>query len=118
LPGGNGHLKFNEHFAPKLVQFCKKNMNNTKITFMSMCASTKCYADYGMLENKNIKVTGYPGTQEGKYDKNYVDKSTVSSANFITSQGPGTTIEFALEVVKQKVGAKAVNDLTKRMLIK
>jgi 4-methyl-5(b-hydroxyethyl)-thiazole monophosphate biosynthesis len=32
--------------------------------------------------------------------RNYVDEKVVVDGNIITSQGPGTAIEFALEIVK------------------
>jgi putative intracellular protease/amidase len=45
LPGGQGYLRFDKEFAPRLVAFGQKEYKNPKITFMAICAAPLCFAD-------------------------------------------------------------------------
>ena len=51
------------------------------------------------------KVTSYPSLKE-KFNENfsYLDERVVQDGNLITSQGPGTTFEFALKIVEYLEG--------------
>jgi putative intracellular protease/amidase len=115
LPGGKGHERFNELIAPKLVTFVKKNAKNPAITFMSLCAATECFYTYGILP-PDVKVTTYPGTQVGKFDKNYVKQDVVFSKNFITGSGPGIAHEFAFKIVEKFASANVAKEVRKGML--
>lgn len=59
-------------------------------------------------------ITSYPSFKE-KLGANYVykDDKVVQDGNLITSQGPGTTFEFALKIVEYLEGvdkAKSLRD--------
>jgi putative intracellular protease/amidase len=59
-------------------------------------------------------ITSYPSFKE-KLGANYIykDDKVVQDGNLITSQGPGTTFEFALKIVEYLEGvdkAKSLRD--------
>jgi putative intracellular protease/amidase len=83
---------------------------------MSACAATKCFYEWGLPAD--IKVTCYPGIQTGKFVSQYVNKTVSISKNFITTQGPGTIIEFSFEVVKKFVSPAIAKKVKTQMLIK
>ena len=75
-----------------------------------------------MLEHRiafGKKITSYPAFKE-KLATNYVYKedSVVADGNLITSQGPGTSFEFALKIVEYLEGSKVSNSLIEPMRLK
>lgn len=64
-------------------------------------------------------ATGYPFLRDD-FESNggiYSDKPVVVSDRFITSKGPGTTLEFALAIVRETKGAETEKALRKGMII-
>jgi 4-methyl-5(b-hydroxyethyl)-thiazole monophosphate biosynthesis len=94
LPGGNPGYKNLEN-SQQVINFIKAYNNRGKL-IAAICASPTILEKIGVLEGK--KATCYP-TMKDKL-KNYVDERVVVDKNVITSQGPGTAIEFALEIVR------------------
>jgi len=94
LPGGNPGYKNLEN-NQQVINFIKAFENRGKL-IAAICASPTILEKIGVLEGK--KATCYP-TMKDKI-KNFVDERVVVDKNIITSQGPGTAIEFALEIVK------------------
>ncbi|WEK83125.1 MAG: DJ-1/PfpI family protein [Mycoplasma sp.] len=115
LPGGEGHMKFNDVDAPRLINFLKRHGNEKKINFLSICAATQVYGGLGMLDN--VKATCYPGCQSS-FKKTYVKKDVVVDKNFITANGPAAAVEFALTVIKQLEGDKLANEVASKILYK
>ena len=71
----------------------------------AICAAPMILADKGILKGK--KATIYPNMEKGlKETANWVDDSVVKDGNIITSQGPGTAMEFALKLVEILRGKK------------
>lgn len=64
-------------------------------------------------------VTSFPGFKE-KLVGSYVYKSdrVVQDGNLITSQGPGTTFEFALKIVEYLLGVESAVALVEPMILK
>jgi 4-methyl-5(b-hydroxyethyl)-thiazole monophosphate biosynthesis len=63
----------------------------------------------GILKGK--KVTSYPEYKDTFQDAVYVDERVVVDGRIITSQGPGTSAEFALkivEILKNKATAQEI----------
>ncbi len=113
LPGGVGHLKFNDTDAQRLINFLKKEGKNKKITFMAMCAAVEVFGGLGLLTN--TKATCYPSYQK-TFESTYVDKDVVVDKNFITGKAPGATISFALSAVahisnKKQLAKQIANDI-------
>ena len=64
-------------------------------------------------------ITSYPSFKE-KLGANYAYKEdrVVQDGNLITSQGPGTTFEFALKIVEYMEGAEKAKSLVDPMRLK
>ena len=70
-------------------------------------------AQNGFLSEK--RATIYPGLEkELSYPR---DRPVVIDGNFITSQGPGTSMEFALKIVETKLGLSAANKLKRELVV-
>jgi len=110
LPGGNPGYKNLEN-NQQVINFIKTYNNRGKL-IAAMCASPTILEKIGVLEGK--KATCYP-TMKDKL-KNYVDERVVVDKNVITSQGPGTAIEFALEIVRF-LNPSAYDQLKKDLLV-
>jgi len=94
LPGGNPGYKNLEN-NQQVINLIKTYNNRGKL-IAAICASPTILERLGVLEGK--KATCYPTMKDRL--KNYVDERVVADKNVITSQGPGTAIEFALEIVR------------------
>jgi 4-methyl-5(b-hydroxyethyl)-thiazole monophosphate biosynthesis len=64
----------------------------------------------------DIKITCYPGIQDGKFESNYVKQDVVICKNFITASGPGTASKFAFSVIESLVSDIKAKEIKKRML--
>lgn len=94
LPGG---LPGAEHLrdSKTLIEMLKQQKKAGRL-YAAICASPAvALAPHGLLDGKT--ATGYPGTQD-KLPK-AVNQRVVTDGNCITSQGPGTALEFAIELV-------------------
>ena len=102
LPGGQPGTK-NLNKDPRIHALIKQQNQNHK-AIAAICAAPLILANSGVLDGK--AATCYPGTlltanwPEVKLSNNTV----VIDDNIITSQGPGTAIEFALTLVQQLTG--------------
>ena len=70
----------------------------------AICAAPKVLASAGLLEDRNM--TSYPGAMSGievNGMKN-TGAAVVVDGNVVTSRGPGTAIEFTLELIEILVG--------------
>lgn len=112
LPGGQGHLKFNDIDAPRLISFLNKYGDNPKIVYMGICASPEVYGGLGML--KSVKFTCYPG-YEKNFKKTYVNKDVVVDKNFITARSAAFAVPFALAAVAKLVNKEAAQKVAKEI---
>jgi protein deglycase len=94
LPGGNPGYK-NLEINQQVVNIVK-TLNNKGKLVAAICAAPTILERIGILEDK--KATCYPMLKEKI--KNFVDEKVVVDKNIITSQGPSTALEFALEIVR------------------
>lgn len=80
----------------------------------AICAGPTALFAHKMAFGKSI--TSYPSFRE-KLGANYVYKEdrVVQDGNLITSQGPGTTFEFALKIVEYLEGIDKANSLKEPM---
>lgn len=97
LPGGllaSELLARSEVFGEILRDF---DRNNLKIG--AICAAPWALATAGVLKNS---YTCYPGCETKVAHKGYTSAvNVVKDQNIITSRGPATAMEFALEIVKE-----------------
>lgn len=112
MPGSANLAKSEE-----VGEFLKK-MDAAKKLIAAICAAPAVVlAPLGILNFK--KATCYPGCEKDFSDKvAYLKDRVVVDGHFITSQGPGSALEFALAIVKELVDEKMSESLREKMLIK
>lgn len=114
IPGGMpGALHL--HNSAQVNDFVEA-MHSKGALIAGICAAPSVVmAPIGLLENKN--ATCYPGDQIdfGKTTR-YKNEAVVVDGNIITSQGPGTAMEFAFAIVKKLIGKEIVKKLKKQAL--
>lgn len=98
LPGAD-NLQQDERIIKLLKQLHQKGKYTAAI-----CAAPKVLASAGLLENR--RATSYPGSLDASETSN----TTVTSnpieidGKVITSRGPGTAMDFALQLIEQLEG--------------
>lgn len=102
LPGGNpGYINLGKS---KNVSDMIRKFDGNKKLIAAICAAPSILAKMGILNEK--RATIYPG-MERDIPRPRSGKVVVDG-HIITSEGPGTSIEFALEIIKNLLGkAKA-----------
>jgi len=98
LPGGQPgatNLENDTRVIKLLKNLAKKNKY-----LGAICAAPAVLARAGLLSER--RVTAYPGTltAENYPDINVLDDSVVIDGNIITSRGPGTTMDFGLQLIE------------------
>ena len=93
LPGAD-NLKNDDRIIRLLVQMKQADKYTAAI-----CAAPFVLAEAGLLEGK--RATGYPGCldKDSAPGLDYVDQPVVTDGKVITSRGPGTAMDFALELI-------------------
>lgn len=89
-----------------------KSFNEKEKTIAAICAAPTILAKAGILENR--KATVYPGME--KEIPRPRGEKVVQDGHIITSQGPGTAIDFALKIVEALAG-RGVSEKVKRDLV-
>ena len=110
LPGGKGYQNLMRRQTVKLTlhDFAKKG----KI-IGAICAAPAILAKEGLLKEK--RATIFPG-MEKELDMPRPDR-VVIDVNIITSQGPGTAMEFSLALVSKLVGKQKAEELKRGLLV-
>ncbi len=113
LPGGWGGTDILA--VDDNVQNLLKEMDAKGKNIGAICAAPYALNVAGVLKDN---YTCYPSTEEKIPGKNYLaDKNqVVYDDNVMTSRGPGTSICFALQIVKTLVGVEMYNGLREGLL--
>lgn len=84
-----------------------QRMANDGRTVAAICAAPKVLAAAGLLDGK--RATCYRGAIEpAQFPKVKLEsRAVVADGNIVTSRGPGTAMDFALELVLMLVGREA-----------
>ena len=94
LPGGNpGYINLQK--SQKIMNMVKDFDNKNKVV-AAICASPTILAKLGLLEDK--KATVFPGLERELPRPR--SAKVIADGNIVTSQGPGTAIDFALKLVE------------------
>jgi 4-methyl-5(b-hydroxyethyl)-thiazole monophosphate biosynthesis len=109
LPGGPGHTKLAK--SGKVIETLH-SFNEKKKLIAAICASPSILAKEGILGDR--RATIYPGME--KQLQRPRDERVVVDENIITSQGPGTTVEFALKIVETLAGRDKANDVRREIV--
>lgn len=114
LPGGMPgaeHLRDSE----ALVSILKKQKKEGKL-YGAVCASPAvALASNGLIEEG---ATCYPAPPFREAMPNPVDDEVVITKNLITSQGPGTSLKFALQLGEELYGKDKADEIAAGMLVK
>lgn len=82
----------------------------------AICAAPAvALAPHGLLDG--LAATGHQAFRENLPDKSRVNDRVVVDQNCITSQGPGSAIEFALELVARVCGQDARDQVAAPMML-
>jgi len=114
LPGG---LPGAEHLRDcvLLIDMLKAQKAAGRL-YAAICASPAVVlAPHGLLDGKH--ATCYPSCADQLPDAAKASQRVVVDGNCITSQGPGTAIEFALELIRQLAGDPAARQVAQAMLV-
>jgi 4-methyl-5(b-hydroxyethyl)-thiazole monophosphate biosynthesis len=115
LPGG-GLGAENLRDSKELVEMLKKQKASGKF-YAAICASPAVVLEHhGLLTDK--KATCFPAMAEKLKNKQAINQRVVVDGNCITSQGPGTALEFSLKLVELLFGIQKSQELAKAMLVK
>lgn len=116
IPGGDPgaqNLFANNDVKDKIMAHYRKNGR-----IASICAGPAVVlAPLGVLKDK--KATCYPGLGDAINSNGgeYVKQTVVAEPNLITSEGPGTTLPFAIEIIRATKGDKAAETVASGMLV-
>ncbi len=107
LPGG---LPGADHLNadPRIHELLKRIAGQGGYT-AAICAAPKVLADAGLLAGR--RATSFPGVLEAMDldDTTLVDDAVVVDGKVITSRGPGTAMDFALELI-ERLSGRAIRD--------
>lgn len=114
LPGG---LPGADHLRddPRIQTLLKRHAKQNKLVG-AICAAPRALAAAGLLNGK--RATAYPGTLEALHNK-AVALSTAAveiDGNIITSRGPGTAMDFALNLIELLEGPETRARVNQQLL--
>ncbi len=109
LPGGLPGAD-NLNADPRIHKILKTTVKNGKYV-AAICAAPKVLANAGLLDNKT--ATAYPGVLEALENSNFdITSSAVEKdGKVLTSRGPGTAMDFALEIITCLLGEEKRNQV-------
>lgn len=96
LPGGAGGTKVLRSFQP-LLDAIRRFAQAGKWT-CAVCAAPLVLQEAGILRGRS--ATCHPGVRGELTEARRSDERVVMDGRIVTSQGPGTTFEFALAIVR------------------
>ncbi len=82
----------------------------------AVCAAPTVLGAAGILKEK--KATCYPGFEDRLDCKTFSEERVVVDGNVITSRGMGTSIEFALAIVRYLEGAEKADTISKGIIFR
>jgi 4-methyl-5(b-hydroxyethyl)-thiazole monophosphate biosynthesis len=115
LPGG---MPGAEHLrdAAELTEMLKKQKQAGRF-YAAICASPAVVLQHHRLL-ENVRATCYPAFRNKLDPAHASDERVVVDGHCVTSQGPGTAIEFALRLVELLFGAAKAKEVGAAMLVR
>ncbi|MDR0272619.1 MAG: DJ-1/PfpI family protein, partial [Clostridiales bacterium] len=112
LPGGPGTATYKKH---KLFLELLRLHNSEGGRIAAICAAPTVLGVLKILENKTAVC--YPTCEDDLHAKKIGQLSTITDGNITTSKGPGTSADFALELVRILKGDSKAAEVATGMLI-
>lgn len=116
LPGG---LKGAEYFrdSPLLVETIKQFRRSGRIVAAICAAAGTVLVPHDIFPIGNM--TGFPALKARIPEEQWQDKRVVwdPRVNLLTSQGPGTSIDFALKIIDLLVGREKAHEVASQLMI-
>lgn len=112
LPGGTAgteNLKKDSRIKEIVERLNKKGK-----FVAAICAAPTVLSAIGITTGKNI--TSHPGVRDKFTREKVLDDRVVVDGNIVTSQGPGTAIEFAFKLIELLLGKDKVAEVNKGVL--
>ena len=111
LPGGLPGADYLDK-DPRIQSLVKGMATKGKYT-AAICAAPKVLVSSGVLDNK--KATAYPGVLDALGRTAEAD-AVVQDGKVITSRGPGTAMDFSLELIEILVGKGKRDEVEKGLV--
>ena len=102
LPGGEpgaSHLA-----ADSRVQYLLKEFEKAGLYIAAICAAPGVLAEAGLLRGR--KATSFPDAIKDPSGITYLQSAVVRDGKIATSRGPGTALDFALELLELLAGGE------------
>jgi 4-methyl-5(b-hydroxyethyl)-thiazole monophosphate biosynthesis len=116
LPGG---LKGAECFrdSPLLVETVRQFHLSGRIVATICAAAGTVLVPHELFPIGNM--TGYPGLKDSIPEEQWQDKRVVwdPRVNLLTSQGPGTAIDFGLKIIDLLVGREKAHEVSQQLVM-
>ena len=112
LPGG--YPGFENLGQDERVLNLVREMDKASKYVAAICGAPSVLSKAGILKGK--KATIYPAVKEMLTDAQYVDERVVVDGKLITSQGPGTAMEFSMKLVEVLVGKEKMAEVNSEVL--
>lgn len=105
------------NLTDNLKKLVKEHLNNGGNIAAICAAPALVLGPLGIIDGKT--ATGYPFLKEDleRCGGIYSDEPVVVGDHLITSKGPGTTLEFAISIVRASKGAETAEALREAMVI-
>ena len=114
LPGGNpGYTNLGK--SEKVLKLVR-DMHNRNKYVTAICAAPSVLAKAGVIQGK--RATIFPGMEDTLTGAQHSKDRVVIDGRIITSQGPGTAMEFAIKLVEVLAGRNRAEEVAKRVLTK
>jgi protein deglycase len=114
LPGGMPGTR-NLVAEPRILELVRR-LHGEGRTTAAICAAPLVLEAAGVLEG--VAITCHPAVREELSARQPLSgERIVESGSVVTSQGPGTALEFAVALVERLVGAQKASELTVAMRI-
>lgn len=113
LPGGapgTANLKKDERVKAILTAHAA----NKKTVIAAICAAPTVLSAFGITKGR--KVTSYPGVRGELKNEIVSDERVVVDGLIITSQSPGTAMEFSFKLVETLFGAEKAREVNKGVI--
>lgn len=115
LPGGMPGAE-NLRDSGVVKDLLGKQMAQGKLYGAICAAPAVVLAHHGFLEDR--KATAHPAFSHGLDNQDEVASRVVVDGNCVTSRGPGTAIEFALQLVAEMFGEDKAREVAEPMLVR